>query len=430
MRTTKWLWRALGVISTTISLGPPAVACSCVTSVDPAEFLREADLVFEGEVTSIEEADGVQRAVTLHVTEPLKGKLGQSVTLDQERMGMCAEVFEAKEKVRVVAYGSAEEGYGTDGCSSYFMTSWDLSEEIYLLAGSNRQRTLALTGSDKLPRNEGQLRALLRWLAEYRAIEEGLDAAADLLVLVPADREARLAKAQLLSELRRDAESLLIAQVLVAHDPADQAAQHQRVFSLARLKRGPEIPADWRDFATLQASGLDLRRRDLTGATLKDAVLFEADFSHANLAGADLGGAQITYSDFSGATLAGANFFDAYLSGSKFHGANLRNALMASTGLDETSFTDADLRGAILAYSYLDGDLSGTDMRAADLRQVAIGEGADLDDADLRGADLRGAMIRSASVSGANLTGAVYNDDTIFPEGFDPVAAGAVHAEE
>ena len=80
----------------------------------------------------------------------------------------------------------------------------------------------------------------------------------------------------------------------------------------------------------------------------------------------------------------------------KLVGADLRNINLSGADL-----TEANLSGA---------DLSGADLRGADLRE------ADLSDADLRGADLWG----------ANLRGARYNADTTWPEGFDPVAAGAV----
>ena len=67
---------------------------------------------------------------------------------------------------------------------------------------------------------------------------------------------------------------------------------------------------------------------------------------------------------------------------------------------------DADLRGA---------DLRGADLWAADLR------GADLWGADLWGVDLRGVDLR-----GANLRGARANGRTVWPDGFDPKAAGVL----
>ncbi len=91
----------------------------------------------------------------------------------------------------------------------------------------------------------------------------------------------------------------------------------------------------------------------------------------------------------SGADLNGANLNGANLSGAKLNGANLH---------------DADLSAA---------DLSGANLR-----------GANLSDANLSGANLSGAKLRWA-----NLHGATYNADTKWPEGFDPVAAGAVWVE-
>ena len=67
--------------------------------------------------------------------------------------------------------------------------------------------------------------------------------------------------------------------------------------------------------------------------------------------------------------------------------------------------------------------------------KLAAGERS-LQRVDLGGANLRGTNLRSADLSGANLSGADlseahlgsarYNADTKWPEGFDPVAAGAV----
>ena len=54
-----------------------------------------------------------------------------------------------------------------------------------------------------------------------------------------------------------------------------------------------------------------------------------------------------------------------------------------------------------------------------DGKEYTIGHRADLDGAYLRGASLRGANLSGADLSGADLSGAVWNDDTVFPEGFE-----------
>jgi len=44
---------------------------------------------------------------------------------------------------------------------------------------------------------------------------------------------------------------------------------------------------------------------------------------------------------------------------------------------------------------------------------------ADLSGADLRDANLEWANLSGANLVGANLSGAVWNDETVFPEGFE-----------
>ncbi len=77
---------------------------------------------------------------------------------------------------------------------------------------------------------------------------------------------------------------------------------------------------------------------------------------------------------------------------------------------------DASLVGEDLS----DINLSGMDFSGADLRSANL-QNANLSDADLSGADLS-----TADLTGADLLGAQYNTETIFPLGFDPVAAGMV----
>ena len=56
--------------------------------------------------------------------------------------------------------------------------------------------------------------------------------------------------------------------------------------------------------------------------------------------------------------------------------------------------------------------------------------GAILTHADLRGADLRSADLDNADLGGADLSNAKYDQNTKWPEGFDPTEAGAVPVDE
>lgn len=124
----------------------------------------------------------------------------------------------------------------------------------------------------------------------------------------------------------------------------------------------------------------------------------EVDFCEANLSQVDLRGMLVRKCDFRGANLSNAN-------------------------LRDTDFGWANLAGADLS----NANLLGANLYAADLRKANL-TGANLTNAYLVGADLRGAVL-----TGADLTGATYRDqprwpdnDTRWPEGFDPVQAGAI----
>ena len=103
-------------------------------------------------------------------------------------------------------------------------------------------------------------------------------------------------------------------------------------------------------------------------------------------------------------------FFRAYV-----QSAELRGAYLSEADLFHADLSAADLRGA---------DLGGANLNSADLSRADLSRanlvGADLSDADLRGTDLRGDLI------GTILADAQYDEYTAWPEGFDPLAAGAV----
>ncbi|MGF1491330.1 MAG: pentapeptide repeat-containing protein [Microcoleaceae cyanobacterium] len=68
--------------------------------------------------------------------------------------------------------------------------------------------------------------------------------------------------------------------------------------------------------------------------------------------------------------------------------------------------------------------LSEANLRKANLNGVIL-TGADLRQAKLQGATLFGTDLSNADLSNANLTGALYNDQTQFPQDFDPESAKA-----
>jgi hypothetical protein len=110
------------------------------------------------------------------------------------------------------------------------------------------------------------------------------------------------------------------------------------------------------------------------------------------------------------AKLAGANLYEAYLRGANLQGADLRLANLAG----------AQLLGA---------HLQGADLRFANLEGAEL-ESADISGANLQSANLKGAIAIFANSKGSQFQEAIYTTDTIWPGGFDPVAAGAILVED
>ena len=153
---------------------------------------------------------------------------------------------------------------------------------------------------------------------------------------------------------------------------------------------------------------------------LSDGSLQGANFMHANLERVDL----------SGADLRDVNLF----------GANLQNATLNQTNLEGATLMFTDLTRAGLVNANIKRvDLWGAELDSAVLISANLGEAnlfraklpdARLDLASLNNANLDGAELINATLHEADLRGATYTAHTVWPDGFDPVAAGAILVED
>ena len=113
---------------------------------------------------------------------------------------------------------------------------------------------------------------------------------------------------------------------------------------------------------------------------------------------------------------------DGSLRNANLDGANLRGAELYDANLTEAILTSANLSGAKLSGARL----SGANLFNADLSSAILGY-ADLNGANLERANLYGTDLSAVyNLKSANLNGAWYSDKTNWPDGFDPVAAGAI----
>ena len=136
--------------------------------------------------------------------------------------------------------------------------------------------------------------------------------------------------------------------------------------------------------------------------------------------GLDLHRAVLEQGCFDGGRGAVVSFRNVVALGASFDGAHLDGANLANGLLGRASFRGASLRGAVMSGCVAAGaDFSGADLREARLVGAQRGGGM-FAMADLGGADLEGSV----------LSGALFDAGTVWPDGFDPVAAGAVKIGE
>lgn len=183
------------------------------------------------------------------------------------------------------------------------------------------------------------------------------------------------------------------------------------------LRRVVAPAVDMREAALPQGllDHVQMRHSNLHGIQLPQGSLFRADLRGADLTDGDLRAVHMSRAlldgaDLSRADLAGALIRFVRMESADLTGATLREAQVFQAYAVRTDFTEADLRGAL--------------MRSATLRQADF-TAARLDRADLRRADLAGADLSTATLTGTKLRGAAFDGETRWPEGFDPLAAGA-----
>jgi uncharacterized protein YjbI with pentapeptide repeats len=232
-------------------------------------------------------------------------------------------------------------------------------------------------------------------------------------------------------------------------------------------------------------SGRDLSGQNLTDASLSSSTLMDANLSGANLTNAELSYSTLTDADLSEANLTSASLFfadltnadlsGAVVTGASFHGTSgLTQSRLASTA----SYLAKNLAGVRLAGIDLTGwDLSGQNLSNASFSSQAFLPPTSLANANLSGAnlvnaDLSKSTLTNTNLSGANLTNAnfsytihfggvllvptslagtdlsetilknvdlglamdidlavfssntIYNQWTVFPAEFDPIASG------
>jgi uncharacterized protein YjbI with pentapeptide repeats len=168
------------------------------------------------------------------------------------------------------------------------------------------------------------------------------------------------------------------------------------------------VRGEGKDYHDQDLKGHDFSNASLNGANFSDAILTSAKFNKASLKKANFKGANLTSTSFPNADLTEADFREATMIGNYCEGAN---------------FSKANFEGVTFSLNF------GCIYRGANLKMCKISGIGDTRQ-DFSGADMRGANLRAVTtLATARLKGAIYDEDTAFPDDFDPATAGMVLAK-
>ena len=128
-----------------------------------------------------------------------------------------------------------------------------------------------------------------------------------------------------------------------------------------------------------------------------------------------------------------ATFFESYIYSCMFIEANLKKVDFTNATAEGNNFSDCDMREA----NFTNASMKSCWFGSADLRGANFTK-TNLEDANFEGADLRGANFTEAVFeTGHNISEvnhkfkkAIYDNNTIFPNGFIPSEHGAMHVDD
>ncbi len=418
------------------------------------------------------------------VDRVLKGELGKTVSIWHEPSSSmeCGPAFGANEPVILGAHIDVDGRYAvTNMCfAGAKIAGLDRTKVLEALERYRHRLDALQAAIDLAPGDPDPVIDKARFLEETKNPTEALKLLSEVLVADPDNREAVLLTARLRSQRNEDELALAVLEPYLALNASDRYALRARVASLVRLGRVDEVQVGWRDFSKLRGQKLDLSDRAFDRASFQEAALKTVSFAGASLKQADFSEAQLWNVVLDGADLAGADLTDVLVQGSldgvsfesaklvraafgfrgrisSLKGADLAGADFRSDGLGSRAadfrskrlrigslekvnavgvnaegsrflalkmagadFSDSDLSGA----QFLFLDLNGASFRGANLNGATFRE-ADLTGADLKNANLHKASFKSSKLDGARLEGAVFDHWTTWPDGFDPIEAGA-----
>lgn len=168
------------------------------------------------------------------------------------------------------------------------------------------------------------------------------------------------------------------------------------------------LPSSFPEFSASGISGLNL-----DGKVLSQIELHGTPGKEVSLVGADLTGTSLIKVDWENANLSNAVLNRVIItSNSKLDGVKFSHASLVLANFSDSSFVGANFMSADLTDAYIhDCDMRNTVFGSATL------EG---DEFVMQNVDLRGANLNSAKLNPSVFLNIVYDQFTVWPQGFDP----------
>ena len=151
----------------------------------------------------------------------------------------------------------------------------------------------------------------------------------------------------------------------------------------------------------------------ISGCTIED---------YTQCAGTDFSNTFMNNPNLRHADLQSTTWYQAYITNGKFHFANLAGSDLSFAIFSNAKMNDADLRQTTIEST----DLYKAKLIRADFRNATFSNQVNVFLAEMSNSDLRGADFGDTDLSATFLYGAKYDENTIFPSGFDPSTANMV----
>lgn len=439
-----------------------ALACTC--GREPfTEHFRGVDIVFEGTVVSVADAEnsvGAPGAASMSYTVPFGYKTAtfkveraikgvpqetRAVSYQEQAGGNCGTGFAVGETYRVYAY-RGRDGLVTSGCARSHglgIIVWYRLEEVedldslldkwakapdfareelrefieYAAVEEENERSIdeyirRVTIDDKA--GVDALKAAAHYAKDWRDYERMAAAYAAYAERRPYEAFGHEGLAEALMLLERHEEAIAPCEKALALDPEDPVKIS--LLKKARLIARGEIDPRHKDYRDLEAQTLDLEGARAKGADFSDGAFAAIEAAGARLLGAGFRRVDAGSADFKGARLPGARFdgagagegWSGYFKGD-FSDADLRGASFIGVQMWESDFTGANLSGASAqGAEFYNATFEGATFAEADFSEASLHE-SNMTGARFRGANFTGADLERTVLGAADLRGAVWD---------------------